>query len=116
MPWFALDTHYLEDPKVQDAGELTPFALSVFPALLADAKQRAEGGKVEVVYRSLAFRLFISEEEAKKAVMALLSAGVLTCPQVSEMSERSCRVVFPAWRKWNERFRKAQERAVKPHE
>ena len=76
MPWFALDTHYLEDPKVQAAGEMTPFALSVFPALLADAKQRADGGKVEVVFRSLAFRLFISEEEASKAIRALVSAGV----------------------------------------
>ena len=113
MPWFALDTHYLEDPKVQHAGELTPFALSVFPALLADAKQRANGGKVEVVFRSLAFRLFISEEEASKAVRALVSAGVLTCPEVSD---RSCKVEFPAWRRWNERFRKAQQREEKSHE
>ena len=109
MPWFALDTHYLRDPKVQAAGELTPFAMSVFPALLAQAKQVANGGKVEVAFRDLAHDLFLSQEEAQKAVEALVSAGVLTCPQ---MSERCCVVVFPAWRKWNDRFRKAQERGA----
>lgn len=118
MPWVPLDTHYLGDPKIQAAGAMTPFALSVFPALLAGAKQRADGGKVEVSFRSLAFDLFISEEEARKAVRALVEVGVLeavsapvtTCPQVSELSQR---VRFAAWRKWNDRYRKAQERESK---
>lgn len=113
MPWFALDTRYLRDPKVQAAGEMTPFALSVFPALLASAKQEARGGKVEVTFRDLAHDLYLSKEQAEKAVQALVSAGVLSCPQVSE---GSCEVVFPSWRKWNDRFRKAQERADKPDE
>lgn len=115
MPWVPLDTHYLADPKIQAAGAMTPFALSVFPALLADAKQRADGGKVEVSFRSLAFELFISEDEARKAVGALVEVGVLeavsapvpACPQLSELSQR---VRFASWRKWNDRFRKAQQR------
>ncbi len=115
MPWVPLDTHYLEDPKIQAAGAMTPFALSVFPALLADAMQRADGGKIEVSFRSLAFDLFISEDEARKAVAALLEVGVLeavsapvpTCPQLSDLSQR---VRFASWRKWNERFRKSRQR------
>lgn len=107
MPWLALDTHYLDDPKIQAAGELTPFAMCVFPALLAEAKQRASGGKVEVSYRNLGHLLYLSCEETEKAVLALVSAGVLDCPQ---RSEKAATVVFPAWRKWNERFRKATAR------
>ena len=121
MPWVPLDTHYLRDPKVQAAGEMTPFALSVFPALLADAKQRADGGKVEVSFRALAFDLFITPDEAQKAIAALVEVGILelvsapvpACPQLSDLSQR---VRFASWRKWNERFRKSQQRAGESHE
>lgn len=121
MPWVPLDIHYLEDPKIQAAGALTPFSLCVFPALLAGAKARADGGKVEVSFRSLAFDLFISEDEARKAVSALVEVGVLeavsapvpACPHLSDLSQR---VRFASWRKWNERFRKAQQRAGESHE
>lgn len=110
MPWFALDMHYLDDPKVEAAGEMTPFALSVFPALLAEAKQRANGGSVEITYRKLAIKLFVSEREAAKAVAALVSAGVLTC---ESQDDRAVVVKFPAWRRWNERARKSEQRGGK---
>lgn len=118
MPWFPLDTHYYQDPKIEAAGAMTPFAMSVFPMLLADAKQRADGGKVEVSYRKVSNSLFISEEEARKAIAALVEVGVLEAvsapvPACPQLSEGSIRLVFPAWRRWNERFRKASQREVK---
>lgn len=107
-----MDTHYLNDPKVQAAGEATPFALSVFPALLAQAKLRANGGSVEVTYRDLAHQLFLSSEEAAKAVAALVGAGLL---QIEEQDDRSIRASFPAasWERWNRNLRQAQSRAAK---
>lgn len=121
MPWVPLDTHYLGDPKIQDAGAMTPFALSVFPALLAEAMSRADGGKVEVSFRTLSFNLYITEEEAEKAVQALIDTGVLE--EVSRpvtrrhaCSAKAIRVGFAAWSKWNARYRKARERERKAHE
>lgn len=112
MPWFPMDTHYLDDPKVQRAGELTPFALSVFPALLAKAKLRADGGRVEVVYRTLAFQLSISPEETTKAISALVAVRIL---EVESQDDASAKVAFPSatWRRWNENFRKQQSREAK---
>lgn len=112
MPWFPMDTHYLDDPKVQAAGEATPFALSVFPALLAQAKLRADGGRVEFTYRDLAHRLYLSTEEAAKAVAALVGAGLL---QIERQDDRSARAAFPSasWERWNSNLRKAQSRASK---
>lgn len=109
MPWFPMDTHYLDDPKVQAAGEATPFALSVFPALLAKAKLRAEGGAFEVTYRDLAHTLFLSVDEAAKAVAALVGCGLLT---VKSQDDRSIRAAFPSasWERWNRNLRKAQSR------
>lgn len=113
MPWVPLDTHYLDDPKVQAAGELTPFALSALPALLVQAKLRSDGGRVELTYRNLAHLIFVSPDEASKAVRALVSAGVLT---LESQDDRSAKVKFPSWRRWNENFRKAQNREGKRDE
>jgi hypothetical protein len=110
VPWFPMDTDYLGDPKVQIAGELTPFALSALPALLARAKTRADGGIVEVTYRDLAHALFVSPDEAEKAIKALVTSGVLT---MQSHDDRSAVVKFPAWKRWNETFRKSLQREGK---
>lgn len=109
MPWFPMDTHYLDDPKIEAAREATPFALSVFPALLAKAKLRSDGGRVEVSYGKLGFELGISAEQAAKSISALVAARIL---EVESIDDRSARVAFPAatWRRWNENFRKQQSR------
>lgn len=109
MPWVPLDTHYLDDPKVQLAGEATPFALSVFPALLAAAKLRADGGRVELTYRDLGHRLFLDPAEAARAVAALAMAKVI---EIDEQGDRSAVVRFPpaTWRRWNENWRKQRSR------
>lgn len=109
MPWVPLDTFYADDPKIQQAGEATPFALSVFPFLLAQAKLRANGGSVEITYRDVAHKLFLSSDEARKAIGALTAAGVL---ELDDADDLSASVSFPsaAWRRWNENFRKQQLR------
>jgi hypothetical protein len=109
VPWVPLDTFYTDDPKVQRAGEATPFAMSVFPRLLTLAKLRADGGRAEITYRQLGFELFISQEEAAKAVAALAMANVIT---IESQDDSSARVAFSraTWRRWNESFRKQRQR------
>ena len=105
-----MDTHFLSDPKIQEVGdEVGPAGIAVFVALLAQAKLRADGGRVEFTYRDLAHSIFTDLESAGVAVRALVSAGVLT---VEESDDRSAVVKFPAWRRWNETFRKANQRAA----
>lgn len=112
MPWFPMDTHYLDDPKVQKAGAATPFALCVLPAMLAEAKLRAKGGEAEITYRKLAFQLFIGEDEAAKAVGALAMARII---EILSQDDESAVVAFPSatWRRWNESFRKQAQREAK---
>ena len=109
MPWVPLDTFYADDPKIQQAGEATPFALSVFPFLLAQAKLRANGGSVEITYRDVAHKLFLNSDEARKAILALTTAGAL---ELGGEDGVSAAVSFPpaAWRRWNESFRKQRSR------
>ena len=118
MPWVPLDTHWYCDPKIQRAGALTPFALSAFPAILAEAKQRADGGRVELTFRSLSHSLFISEDEARKAVAALVDVGVIEDDDVTPCHDLSRPVRFPheTWKRWNANFRKAQQREREAHE
>ena len=111
VPWFRLDIHWYEDDAIEAAAEVGgPLVLSVFPVLMAKAKAQDNGGKVEFTYRRLARDLFADWEEINAAIEALVSAGVLTCPQASE---RSAVVAFDpnAWRRWQEAQRKAASRA-----
>lgn len=110
VPWFPMEADFFTDPKVQFAGDLTPFAMSALPVLLGMAKLKADGGAVEITYRDLAHVLFVSPDEAKKALKALVSSGVLT-EQSSD--DRSAVVTFPAWKRWNETFRKSVQREGK---
>lgn len=103
-----MDTHFAFDPKIQEAGERCgPSAISAFMVLLAQAKLRSDGGRTEATYRDLGHAIFASTEEARAAVGALVSAGVLT---LESADDRAVRVKFPAWRKWNDRVRKATQR------
>lgn len=112
MPWVPLDTHWHIHPKMQQAGALTPFVFCTFPAILAEAKQRADGGRVELTFRSLAHDLYISEDEARKAVSALVDCGVLEDDDVTPCHGLSRPVRFPpeTWKRWNANFRKQQQR------
>ena len=110
MPWFRMDIHWYEDPKIEAAATASgPLVLSLFPVLLAKAKAQANGGKVEFTWRKLAHELFVEEGQTREAVEALASAGVLSCPHVSALSAV---VAFDpmSWRRWQEAARKAARR------
>lgn len=111
MPWFKLDVHWYEDPEVELAaasgGGGVVFA--VFPVLMAKAKAENDGGKVEFAWSKISYELRFEREEIEAAVDALVSAGVLTCPQRSALSAT---VAFnrDSWRRWQEAARKAERR------
>lgn len=110
MPWFRMDIHWYEDPKIEfAAAEAGPMVFSIFPVLLAKAKAQADGGKVEFTWRKLTQELFAEEADVKAAINALVSADVLTCPQASALSAV---VAFDplTWRRWQESARKAASR------
>jgi hypothetical protein len=110
MPWFRMDIHWYEDPRVEEAAEVAgPMVLSVFPVLMAKAKAQNDGGRCEFTYRKMSQALFADWEEIRPALEALVSAGVLSCP---DASERSAVVAFDpdAWRRWQEAARKAASR------
>jgi hypothetical protein len=112
VPWFRLDIHWYEDPKVEAAAEVGgPLVLSVFPVLLAKAKAQASGGKVEFTWRKFCIEMFSERPELEQAVEALMSAGVLSCPHLSGMSTV---VAFDpeSWKRWQEASRKAAAREV----
>lgn len=113
MSWAKLDTYWYADEAIEIAGESAgPLVFAAFPVLLAMAKQQNEGGKVKISYRKFAESIFADWEELRPALDALVSGGVLTCP---EASDRSATFAFDPdnWERWNETIRKAEERARK---
>lgn len=110
MPWFRLDIHWYLDEKIEAAAEIAGgVVFALFPVLLAKAKAQADGGKVEFTFRSITRETFFEREQIEQAIEAFVSAGVLTCPQVSA---RGATVAFDSgsWRRWQEAARKAASR------
>jgi hypothetical protein len=110
VPWFRLDIHWYEDPEIElAASSAGGVVFAVFPVLLAKAKASADGGRVEFTWGKLARELYFEQTEIEAGIDALVSAGVLTCPQRSAWSAR---IAFnPAsWRRWQEAARKAAAR------
>lgn len=110
MPWFRMDIHWYQDPKIEAAAEAGgSLVLAVFPVLIAKAKAQADGGRVEFTYRGLSHELFATPRKVGDAIRALVSADVLTCP---ESSDRGAVVAFDpdAWRRWQDAQRKAASR------
>jgi hypothetical protein len=110
VPWFRLDIHWYLDAKLEASGEAAgPLALLLFPVLLAKAKAELDGGRARFTFRELSNATFAKPAEIVRALEGLVSAGVLTCPQLSEVDGQ---VAFDpdAWRRWNEAQRKAASR------
>jgi hypothetical protein len=110
VPWLRLDIHWYLDAKLEAAGEAAgPLALALFPVLLAKAKSEMDGGRARFTFRELSNATFAKPPQVVQAVEALVSAGVLTCPQLSAVDGQ---VAFDpdAWRRWNEAERKAASR------
>ena len=115
MPWVPLDVHFYQDPAIEAAAEdAGGGVLGTFAVLLAMAKAQAKGGKIEFTWRSLSHATYSSPKDAGVAVRALVSAGVLSCP---ESSDRGATVEFDptTWRRWNDgAMRAARRKAEKP--
>lgn len=108
--WVKLDCHWYEDPDIEAAAEEAgSIVLSLFPVLLAMAKVQNDGGRVEFSWRSLSHSVFAEKDVVIGGIRALVSGGVLTCP---EESERGAVLSFDpdAWRRWNDAARKAMSR------
>lgn len=108
--WVKLDCHWYEDPDIEAATEEAgPVVLALFPVLLSMAKVQNDGGRVEFTWRSLGHSVFAQNGDAVHGIRALVSAGVLTCP---EESERGGVLAFDptTWRRWNDVVRKAEKR------
>jgi hypothetical protein len=113
VSWVKLDTFWFADEDVEAAGEIAgPMVFAVFPVLLAMSKSQNEGGKVKITYRKFAETVFGDWDQLAPALDALVSAGVLSCP---ESSARGATVAFDpeSWLRWNDTVRKAEERAGK---
>lgn len=110
MPWAKLDCHWYRDAEIQAAAEEAgSLVFGLFPVLLAEAKSQSAGGRVKFTYRDLSHALFADREEIAVTVRALVSAGVLTCP---ESSPHGAVLAFDpkTWRRWNDAVRKAESR------
>lgn len=110
MPWFRLDIHWYEDPKIEEAAESGGgVVFAVWPVLLAKAKAENDGGKVEFSWKKLSGELLFTQKELKAAIEGLASAGLLTCPQASARSA-TVQIDKRSWRRWQEAARKAAKR------
>lgn len=113
MPWVPLDVHFYQDPSIEAAAEdAGGGVLGTFAVLLAMAKAQAKGGKIEFTWRSLSHATYSSPDDAGVHVRALVSAGVLSCP---ESSDRGAVLEFDsaAWKRWNDSAMKAAKREAK---
>lgn len=111
MPWFRLDNEWYADEEVEAAGVAAgPLVFAVFPVLLGMAKTQNDGGRVKLTYRKFGQALCTDWEQLNPAIEALVSAGVLSCPESSDLGAT---VAFDpdSWRRWQEAQRKAASRA-----
>jgi hypothetical protein len=109
--WFAFDNTYLSDDKIEAIGEeFGPLGPLVGVALLSRAAVIYEKGRVSGTYRDLAHDCYCDDDrDAVRAVVSrLVELGFME--QVSGDERRyDCRIV--GWERWQNRKRKADQRA-----
>ena len=109
--WLSLSTQFLADPKVEELGEHHGSAGPlVIIALLGRAKIANDGGRVNCSLRTVAHEAF-TDRETVAAVLELAEKNGLIQIEVRTATEASVR--FPAFSRWQEAGRKAQERATR---
>jgi len=112
--WSKLDNDWYRDEDVQAAAESAgPVVFAVFPVLLSMAKVQNDGGQARFTYRDFSHALCGDwERDLNPAIEALVSAGVLSCPQATD---RGATVAFKpdSWRRYSEAERKAAKRDEK---
>jgi len=112
--WFKFDNHWYQDGEIQVAADSAgPLVYAVFPVLLAMAKAQNDGGRARFTYRDFSHALSGDwERDLDPAIQALVSAGVLSCPQATDLDAT---VAFKpdSWRRYSEAERKAAKRDEK---
>ena len=106
--WFARDTGFTADPKIQVLGdEHGPGGPLVVEELLALAKLANKDGAVRISYKALARRAFITPAQAKRIVADAAAWEVL---EVSECDGHTLVAGFPKWARWQLKDPTAAER------
>jgi hypothetical protein len=112
--WFARDTGFTSDPKVQVLGdEYGPGAPLALEELMALAKLADNGGDVTVSYATLARRAFITPAKAKQIVTASASAGIINLPSANG---KDFTASFPRWTRWQPKDPTAAGRKARQRE
>lgn len=112
--WFSMSTQFLTDPKVEDLGEVHgPAGPLVIVALLGRAKIANDAGRVSCSFRTLAHEAFTDRQEVAGILIEAAANGLL---EILEMDDGEVKLRFPAFNKWQDAGRKAEEReARKPN-
>jgi hypothetical protein len=96
--WFARDTGFTSDPKVQALGdEHGPGGPLAVEEMMALAMLKDNCGSMEVSYSSLARRAFITPVKARAIVADAHSAGIV---EVTEQTVKGFAARFVKWSSW----------------
>ena len=96
--WFARDTGFTSDPRVQVLGdEYGPGGPLAVEELMALAKLEDKDGTVTVPYATVARRAFITAAMAKKVIADAAQGGIL---EMSENGGKTVCVTFAKWERW----------------
>lgn len=103
-----MSTQFVNDPKIEVLGErhgaAGPLAIV---ALLGQAHLQQQGGHVERTYRTLAADAFCTRAEARSIIATAAEVALI---EIEDEDEIRFAARFPAWKRWNDRFRKARSR------
>jgi hypothetical protein len=116
--WFARDTGFTSDPKVQILGdEHGPGGPLVIEEMLALAKLKNNSGSLSISYASLGRRSFVAPAKAKRIVCDAAEAGLI---DMLEQTAKDFTARFTKWARWQVKDptgaeRKARQRARDRH-
>jgi len=112
--WFSMSTQFLTDPKVEELGETHgPAGPLVIVALLGRAKIANDAGRVSCSFRTLAHEAFTDRQGVAGILNEAAENGLL---EILDMDDAEVKLRFPAFSRWQDAGRKAEEReATKPN-
>jgi len=111
--WFARDTGFTADPRVQALGdEHGPGGPLVVEEMLALAKLKNNSGSFSASYATLGRRAFVRPGKAKSIVSDAAGEGLI---EMVEHTAKDFTALFPRWSRWQVKdptgaARKAAER------
>ena len=108
--WFSMSTQFLTDPKIESLGEKHgPGGPLTIVALLGRAKIEADAGRVTCSYRTLAHESFVDRADIARILEDAAETGLLS---IERNDDSGATVRFPAFRRWQDAGRKAEERGA----